>query len=412
MTAAIETNGDTTVLARSPFHFHDLVGGYVVGNRILSLTAGKEPDSCWGGYGSHDSYGIRTLDTNGVVLDSISLLGLFDDTRIRFTSARYDAYGITAAGYKDSSLLKLTLARFTFDGRLRWLKVLPVSMTSPPMRFWPDAQGGYYLSYAGRFGVNSLARVDSAGNLQQRQDFLPIQPASLLGSQTTGVMADGGVSYSYTNGHYVNDTAYLFRQDRFGNRLWGLKFRGEVHTHVPLADNTVLAFRTLIWDSVRASTGTIVPVRQPEVIRLDTAGQIVWRQNLVSRAERREIGSVLEPQVMPNGDIFFSFGSSLRSGDNPKTIYGRISGVQRFDPSATLRTAVGRLSAYPNPAVDQIRLEGLTRPTPISISSATGQVVLQRLHRPEEAINLSTLPAGLYFLSTEDGRKLRFVVGR
>jgi len=413
MTVAIERNGDTTLLVRSPFHFYDFFGGKQFSGTVKSFVHGIEPDSCWGGEGIRAMYGIRTIDTNGVVLDSLSLLGRYDHTRIAFLSARYDDYGITAIGLLDSSRQKMVLARFGYDGQMRWLKTYPFAMTLAPFTFWPDRDQGFYLCYSGSYGVSSFARFDSAGTLRSREDLLPVFPVRGLGGQTSSVSADGGRTYSYTNYYYIpRDTAFVIQQDKFGNRRYAFSFRGKMLTHVPLADNSVLVFRVLEWDSIRFSTGVRVTLHQIQALRLDSTGQIVWLRDLVSRADNRDVEQMREPFVAPDGSIHFWFFSSRSGFTDVKTVYGRISGVQRFDPSATLRTAVGRLSAYPNPAVDQIRLEGLTRPTPISISSATGQVVLQRLHRPEEAINLSTLPAGLYFLSTEDGRKLRFVVGR
>ena len=425
MMAVIKAGGDTDHFVNAPFHIYKPLGGWLDGDRIHSIALGNEFDSCWGGYGFHYTYGMRTLDTNGNVLDSISLLGQFDDIRWYMYEAQYDKYGVTLFGEVDDGVdslgiqVDLALIRFGYDGLLRFATQVHINGLEEQFRIFADTGGGYY-AYCATNVQAGVIRVDSLGNLRSFERLRPVRARTAnMGYQRGGIMADGGKVYSYIDLTHPNDTSFIVCKDRLGYPRYTYFFRGEAHSIVPLDDNSLLVFRTLIWDSIPAPNRHTV--RLTEALQLDSTGNVMWQQQIMPRpASRREWffpGGEIETSVAADGSCFFITGQvksdSIGPGGQGRVAYGHISGIRRYDPSATKPTyKPGQLTLYPNPATTQLSIGGLARAGQASIVSASGQVVKRQGVGPGLAVPLGDLPAGLYYLRLEDGRAGRFAVVR
>jgi hypothetical protein len=93
----------------------------------------------------------------------------------------------------------------------------------------------------------------------------------------------------------------------------------------------------------------------------------------------------------PNGAIF----SLFICAQDPKT------GIDEASASGTLQV-------YPNPAADQLTVTGAVYGTPYCIADATGRIVLNGTIG-SDAVNISSLAAGLYAVILPDAGAVRFI---
>ena len=420
--AVINPNGDTSHTVRSPFHFYGLIGGRQVGDVVHAWVLGAEPDSCWGGFYLKATYGLRTLDTNGNVIDSVSILNTFNHNQYsHFLASSFDNYGVTMFGYDLIERNNLAVLRYGYDGQIRLFSLIPFPRGFATLHAFADTAGGYYLpGISGDY--NAVARIDSSSNLRSLIEFFPDFPARTITATATAPMADGGYAYSYIRnpGGIGHDTSLVIAQDGRGRRRFKYVFTGGVRDIVPLDDNRLLVYRRLDYDTIIPSTPGRDTRRTHQAVILDTLGQVVWTQQLLPKADG-DYNDLADGSfttfLAPDGTSSFYTNVVRRLPPNYRNeyayLYGHISGVRRYDPSATKPAfKPGQLSLYPNPASTQLSIGGLARAGQAVISSSSGQVVRRQAVGPGQTVPVGDLPAGLYYIKLDDGRAGRFAVAR
>jgi hypothetical protein len=64
-----------------------------------------------------------------------------------------------------------------------------------------------------------------------------------------------------------------------------------------------------------------------------------------------------------------------------------------------------RIKLYPNPATDKLYCLGIVRDGKAFVIDMTGKIILSQKVRPGEALNISVLPRGIYFLRIYSGKE-------
>lgn len=119
------------------------------------------------------------------------------------------------------------------------------------------------------------------------------------------------------------------------------------------------------------------------------------------------------PRVDPSGYRREVCIDKLEFNENGSVIQAipTLEGISGSDSGVGIEVteSVGtKLSFYPNPATDEIFIQGLGEGK-LSIYTATGaKVYEQTIHSDSEKINVSNLPAGIYLLNGEDRENSRF----
>ena len=67
------------------------------------------------------------------------------------------------------------------------------------------------------------------------------------------------------------------------------------------------------------------------------------------------------------------------------------------------------LSIFPNPASEHFTISGITENALVTVSSLTGQIMLQQTVLPNESVSVSHLPAGIYIVNV-NGKSQRLII--
>jgi hypothetical protein len=71
--------------------------------------------------------------------------------------------------------------------------------------------------------------------------------------------------------------------------------------------------------------------------------------------------------------------------------------IKAYTPSAIdAPSTANTIRIYPNPVSESFRIEGLTALTPVTITNASGQTLLQQTVKGNESISVGHLPQGIY----------------
>ncbi|WP_309640793.1 T9SS type A sorting domain-containing protein [Flavobacterium sp.] len=117
----------------------------------------------------------------------------------------------------------------------------------------------------------------------------------------------------------------------------------------------------------------------------------------------------------PNGNATYCNMNYLERGGNAATDENN-SGIGTFSwtsnatctPLGLEEISLESIAMYPNPATNQLVVNGLSLNEKISIYDLTGKLLLQKTtYNATETIDTSHLKSGLYFISLENGMVIR-----
>ncbi|MFZ9028762.1 MAG: T9SS type A sorting domain-containing protein, partial [Crocinitomicaceae bacterium] len=129
---------------------------------------------------------------------------------------------------------------------------------------------------------------------------------------------------------------------------------------------------------------------------LPTVDDVVgWTNNGLSSACSEVLASPIYGQV---------YHVSIRVTNQAGLTEQFISNGQRFiDDLSTIEEALGTITLYPNPTVDQITISGAEKSDEVSIYDNAGRIVLT-VENPTTTIDLSNLAGGQYSLMLKRGQ--------
>ena len=78
-------------------------------------------------------------------------------------------------------------------------------------------------------------------------------------------------------------------------------------------------------------------------------------------------------------------------------------------PNNTPTIPTNSISIFPNPASEHFTISGITENALVTVSSLTGQIVLQQTVLPNESVSVNHLPAGIYIVNV-NGQSQRLIV--
>lgn len=136
-------------------------------------------------------------------------------------------------------------------------------------------------------------------------------------------------------------------------------------------------------------------------LRLDTSGEAV----LVDNSFLGNYGRLRDVLVHPDGRIFVStsnhdWAGSAVDGDDRILVLTGDAGTQMKENNE------GRLGLYPNPATDQVRVDGAMRS--VMLVDASGRVVARPV-LVSQVFDVSTVPSGMYTVRGEDAEGRAYI---
>ncbi|MDR1347070.1 MAG: T9SS type A sorting domain-containing protein, partial [Prevotellaceae bacterium] len=103
------------------------------------------------------------------------------------------------------------------------------------------------------------------------------------------------------------------------------------------------------------------------------------------------------------------YGIVLSGGSDNNYEYILVNGTLEILPGTGVdRIETQSLKLYPNPVKESFIIEGITENTPVTISDANGNSVLQRTVLPNESIWVSHLPQGIYLVRV-NGKTVKII---
>jgi hypothetical protein len=363
---------------------------------------------------------IALLDTSGVCLDSFPLLS----RSIRYEGIPWNGVQfsdnsaiLTAQGYGSDSTKGL-FTRFLVwkvripEGFVEWFKSIRIH---PQINEKPKAvimPGGKIWVY-GVSGANVvLVKLDSLGNQTEVQNLYttPTSVRPILGSFLPLPDSKIAITVGYNalppqSGNKPG-AQNLIVMDTLGNTVW------QISKPIPVTGSSVHGFAQIyganidgsinyLHDStVGGSTYSFLEKRAADSTLLYS-----WPITTRTGVSATEINGV----VYAGNDEAYVYG---KGGDFIKGIPGdyvaRVTGFgTRFDPTAlpgprARPVPLQAISLYPNPATTSLRIRS-EKVLRYSIITPSGAQVQQGVLAPSKAIDIATLPPGLYLLRLQDG---------
>lgn len=322
---------------------------------------------------------------------------------------------------------------------------------------WAKSFGGSGDDYVRSIDLDAGGNVLLAGSFQNTADF---DPGSAAFSLTSKGLSDvfvlklntsGDYLWSVSKGGLLDDEAYGIAVDASGNVIITGMFSGivdfdggsgsRVLSSIGLSDAFILklnASGSFAWahnmggllgdignsvgtdpagniyvagvfqGSISLGSTSLIAVGMSDAFlaKITSGGMVVWSRNVGSSTD--DYASSV--YVDPTGDIVYAGAYSgtadfgLGAGSFPLSAPGSNADIfaQRISQSGTYIDAINSVSTimpYPNPCSGLLHL-ALNTESEVSVYNANGILVWQRqLGSGQQSIDLSSQPAGLYFLN-------------
>lgn len=206
-----------------------------------------------------------------------------------------------------------------------------------------------------------------------------------LGNQESVIPATTDASYSYTAqtaGDYIVRPVYESVPERLGVP--------EVRPHVPIKLVTEGKGSLKLYGYAEGTEGV-------------RSGSVVWTDAYP------EEGYTLKSLTANGKDIYYS--GEIWVGNEPITVVAKF---EKAKPAAVEAiTAKSELTAYPSPMRTEGVIAGLTAGARVHIYTAEGQLVYRAVAADGTLkLNATSFAPGVYLARTEDGRTVRFIIGR
>jgi trimeric autotransporter adhesin len=273
--------------------------------------------------------------------------------------------------------------------------------------------------YVADYQNNVVRKVNGAGII-----------STIAGTGTAGYSGDGAAAtaaeLNLPASIAFDKNNVMYFADFYNNVIRNIDTAGNIHTVIGTGYG---AGTGVGWFSGDGGPATAARLAHPFGLAIDTAGNIFFSD--VSSYHVREVGA--------NDTINTIAGNSSDgySGDGGPATAAELSYVYgvTLDTSGSLLIAdafnhvirkIGSPAAlgiassapkspsfemFPNPACTTIAITSQLPMTTISVANAVGDVLLRKVQLPSKqaTIDLSTLPAGIYYLSVNDGETRKFL---
>ena len=268
------------------------------------------------------------------------------------------------------------------------------------------ANGNYLLS--GLLGRRIYGyEIDSTGIMMGQKAFYetPTNRVFDVGYATQNwrntFLSIGG--YDSTVGSNYKRKVSIFLKDSLGNPIWGGETDGYPGRIYP---NKEMSFIYSGWDKTTRW-----------VSRIDKDSNVLWKVNFGSYIGERK---VIYNLLFTNPDTGIVAGVWLTgTGNLGNQFYlAKIAGVgTAYDPihpeDTIAVSAQERMFRpkdapvlYPNPSIETIRFQKLTRETMLAIYSAKGEKLMEKAIMPDELVDVCTLPKGAYLYHLKMGERV------
>jgi hypothetical protein len=169
-------------------------------------------------------------------------------------------------------------------------------------------------------------------------------------------------------------------------------------------DNTFLAYGTV------NGVGTTNPCKFMFPEYTDPNGRPYWVETMSTEWDRKITINTNSKTLLPGAVTHFEYAmvwardtqsTRLMSVDKLKRTADTVLNAYQanFNSFSTgIQAQKPRLSIYPNPTANYLYLNGLIEKTPIKIYNQEAKVVTQKIIYVDEHIDVSDLPAGVYYL--------------
>lgn len=251
--------------------------------------------------------------------------------------------------------------------------------------------------------------------------------------ETDGSFIISGTSASYISGEKSEDSRggsdyWLLKTDAKGNKIWDKTFGGNSDDHQGFGGQLI---KTADGGYVLGGTSnSYISGEKTEdsrggndywLVKTDASGNKQWDKTIGGYSDDN-MGSVLE--LAPNK--YLAAGSSWSFIGSDKKTFARGSLDYwlvniKYTPTALTENNTSQLSqklndkiftVYPNPAKDIINVH-LNGTAVVSVVGQSGKIVLTKNITSQDAINVSALPAGIYYIKNNStGETQKFLISR
>jgi hypothetical protein len=393
-------------------------GGYILAGETSSNNLNVS-----GNHGDVDCWVVK-LDPNGNIQWQKCLGGSYWDEASSVQQTTDGGYIVAGrAGSTDGDItghhgsFDYWAVKLTPSGQIEWQKALGGSLLDIAYAVKQTHDGGYIM-----VGESNSTNGDCSG-LNGSTDVWVVKLTSegslewqkMLGSTSMDwgvdvvVTADGGYTIlgqttwndSDVSEHFGGFDIWVVKIDGAGNLLWEHTFGGSNEEHCR-SITSVTDGGFVVAGATQSTDGQVVGNDGGAdlwVFKIDSLGNLIWQQTLGgtqdewahSVIQTHDGGLALAGYARSNnGDV---------SGNHGSTDYWIVKLFPEISSTQTPNAIP--LNLYPNPASNWITLNlPITEPNmQVSITDELGKLVLSRTIRTDEKLDISTLEAGVYWVS-------------
>jgi uncharacterized repeat protein (TIGR02543 family) len=131
--------------------------------------------------------------------------------------------------------------------------------------------------------------------------------------------------------------------------------------------------------------------------------------NVTGTGDYAENSTATISAIANQGYRFVKWGDNDTQNPRTITVTHDINYTAVFDVNTNIQqTPDNDFSIYPNPVVENFRINGITAPTEVIVTDISGRIVLQQTIKADESVEVGNLPKGIYLVSV-NGKTLKVV---
>lgn len=415
-------------------------GGYILGGFSQSNISGEKTENSRGFY----DYWIIKLDNNGNIQWNKTLGGFGQD----FLSALKQTAdgGYIAGGYSFSNISgeKSERSRGNFDywivklnssGALEWDKTIGGAGEDDLRDIALTKDGGYIVSGSSQSGISGektqasrgssdywVVKLDNAGHIQWDKTYggQSVDELSTVMQTSDGGYLLGGYSMSDISGEKKQNSKgqsdyWLIKTDSLGKMLWSQTYGGNSYDNFSSMQSTSDGGYILAGTSQSNISGDKTENARGAgyedywVIKLNSRGKIEWDKTI--GGDLGDIATMVK-ETAKNNYVIGGYSNSGVGYDKTTDTKGGydfwLVKLKYIKPDSaitvlpnTMQAASANInngfSVYPNPAKDVLHINTNDKAS-FGLSDQNGKLILTKTITNSGDIDVSKLPAGVYFL--------------
>ena len=267
----------------------------------------------------------------------------------------------------------------------------------------PMANGNYLVS--GTLGKRIYGMELDSNGIMVNEKIYHSNPTNRVfnASQVRQDWQKGTVSFGYFQDGSSNFWGYFGRYDSLGNKFWGGETQGKSVIDIIMnRENSFLIGR---------NGGGI------NITRITRDSVILWNWSLGGNGQPYRI---MHGMCFTQPDTGIAFGFYYQQTGNLSNQFwlAKIAGVgtpyNPANPEDTVTVSAQEKLfrpkdspiPYPNPTTETIRFTKLTQEAVVAIYSANGEKLMEKWIKPEEVLDVCTLPVGAYLYHLKMGERV------